>query len=112
MFYVDHVSASLSGMDRAVSSSFTPIVLARLLSQLPSKEVEAIEAWVVDEKALPSAAAARLFGALRGVQQAGGFLQERVDDVRVGAEELWQRLSEEFAQQPGPREALESAAKA
>ena len=66
---------------------------------------------MVDEGALPSGAAARLFGALVGVQKAGGFLQDvtrqngsmtywssschlviyhqAVDDVKVGAEELW-----------------------
>lgn len=69
----------------------------------------AIEKWVVDEGALPATAAARLFGALMGVQQAGGFLQEAVDDVRVGAEELWARLSEEFAQQRGPWQGVEVA---
>eukprot|EP00435_Cladocopium_sp_Y103_P052315 s29_g16.t1 len=87
-------------MDRAVSSAFSPIVLGRMLAHLPSEEVHAIERWVVDEGALPSGAAARLFGALVGVQKAGGFLQDAVDDVKVGAEELWVRLSEEFASQP------------
>lgn len=87
-------------MDRAVSSAFSPIVLGRMLAHLPSEEVHAIERWVVDEGALPSGAAARLFGALVGVQKAGGFLQDAVDDVKVGAEELWVHLSEEFASQP------------
>ncbi|CAK9080476.1 unnamed protein product [Durusdinium trenchii] len=87
-------------MDRAVSSSFSPIVLARMLAHLPSEEVHSIERWIVDEGALPPAAAARLFGALLNVQQAGGILQDVVDDVKVGAEELWVRLSEEFASQP------------
>ncbi|CAJ1371879.1 unnamed protein product [Effrenium voratum] len=87
-------------MDRAVSTSLTPIVLGRMLSHLPAEEVKAIEQWVVDEGALPASAARRLFGALAGAQQAGGFLQDAVDGVRLGAEELWVRLSEEFASRP------------
>lgn len=87
-------------MDRAVSSACTPVVLGRMLTHLPVDEVKAIEKWVVDEGALPPPAAARLFGALMGAQKAGGFLQDAADGLYLTAEDLWVRLSKEFASQP------------
>lgn len=87
-------------MDRAVSTNCTPLVLGRMLTHLPVDEVKAIEKWVVDEGALPPPAAARLFGALIGAQKAGGFLQDAADGLYLSAEDLWVRLSKEFASQP------------
>ncbi|OLP84806.1 hypothetical protein AK812_SmicGene34276 [Symbiodinium microadriaticum] len=92
--------AIAQGMDRAVSSACTPVVLGRMLTHLPVDEVKAIEKWVVDEGALPPPAAARLFGALMGAQKAGGFLQDAADGLYLTAEDLWVRLSKEFASQP------------
>lgn len=87
-------------MDRAVSSSFTPVVLARLLAQLPPEEVQAFESWVVDERALPPAAARRLFAALTSAQTAGTLMSEVAEDLSAGADALWARLSADFASRP------------
>eukprot|EP00931_Biecheleriopsis_adriatica_P109159 TRINITY_DN83415_c0_g1_i1.p1 TRINITY_DN83415_c0_g1~~TRINITY_DN83415_c0_g1_i1.p1 ORF type:complete len:479 (-),score=110.47 TRINITY_DN83415_c0_g1_i1:130-1566(-) len=90
-------------LDRAVSASFTPIVLAKMFAKLPPDEVKCLEKWLVDENALPAPAAQRLFSALTSAQQAGSLVEKAVDGVYLGADALWAqmaRISLEFATGP------------
>jgi len=76
-------------LDAAVTAALTPAVWARLLAKLQPDEVQALEAWVVDEGALPADSASKLFLAL----SAAGHAE---DTASYAADSLWKHLFEDF----------------
>lgn len=99
-------------LDASISRHLTPSVSAAMMAKLSDREVEFLQEWLVDEKALPKEAAHRLVGTLVTAGQAADLptalaakagdmaadaSRQIADGAGSAADALW-RLSEEFAE--------------